>query len=241
VSEDGSRYDPDPDRIDFPPYEETVFYYLYDNVAMVCLSSNYWFGYRRSVAHTGGNIQSYIMDNQLAWLKTTLATLEADDNIDHIFITNHTPIFPNGGNVYKDMWFDGDNSWRPVIAGRPVEKGIIERRDELLEIIINQSPKVVAVLTGDEHNYHIMRVTADMPMYPEDWAGERLILKRPFWQINNGAAGAPYYGQEKTPWTDHVRVFSTQCAVVFIHVDGKSIRVEVLNPDTLELMDEFTM
>jgi hypothetical protein len=36
-------------------------------------------------------------------------------------------------------------------------------------------------------------------------------------------------------------MFSTQNALVFIHVHGESIRVEVINPDTMELLDEFTI
>jgi hypothetical protein len=80
-----------------------------------------------------------------------------------------------------------------------------------------------------------------MPKYPEGWDGPRLDSVRAIWHINNGAAGAPYYGREETPWMDHVRAFSTQNAVVFFHVDGQAVRVEVINPDTLELIDEFTL
>jgi hypothetical protein len=86
---------------------------------------------------------------------------EQDPNIDHIFVTQHTPVFPNGGHSGDDMWYSGNNEKRPYIAGKPVQKGIIERRDEYLDILINQSKKVVGVLTGDEHNYNRLQLTKD--------------------------------------------------------------------------------
>jgi hypothetical protein len=239
-SEDGSRYDPDPNTIDFPSYKENVFCYTYDNVAMISLNSNYWYSPSiKGVPHIGGNLHGYIMDNQLEWLKETLEILEKDNNIDHIFVTIHTPIFPNGGHVRDDMWYRGDNTPRPYIAGDPVEKGIIERRDQLLDLMMNHSTKVVASLTGDEHNYSLLRVHENLPIYPDGYTGKKLTKFRPFWHINNGAAGAPYYGREDTPWSDYVEEFSTQNALVLFHVHGKNIKVEVINPDTLEKIDEF--
>ncbi len=53
-----------------------------------------------------------------------------------------------------------------------------------------------------------------------------------------GLLGAPYYAQEQTPWSEHVQGFTTQNALVLIHVDGKKVSIEVINPDTLELIDE---
>ncbi|MFH1850812.1 MAG: metallophosphoesterase [Candidatus Neomarinimicrobiota bacterium] len=239
-SEDGAVYDPDPETTDFPTYQENVYYYTYDNIAMVVLSSDYW--YAPTIRHspeTGGNLHGYLLDNQLRWLRETLAKLEQDQNIDHVFVTHHAPIFPNGGHVSNAMWWNGDNSMRPTIAGQAVAKGIIENRDEYLDILMNSSTKVLAVLTSDEHNYHRMLVTAKTPIYPENYELPRLTRFRPLHQINNGAAGAPYYGQEKTPWSSAVDKFSSQFAVVFFHVDGRAVRVEVLNPDTMELIDSF--
>lgn len=240
-SEDNAVYDPGPERDDFPPYAETVFYYTYDNVAMVVLNSDYWYATTAFRAQTGGNPHGYVMDNQLAWLETTLVTLEADPDLDHVFVTIHTPLFPNGGHVEDDMWYEGNNAVRPVIAGKPVAVGIIERRDQLLDLLMNHSTKVHAVLTGDEHNYSLLCIDDHMPMYPEDWPHPKLQKIRPLWQINNGAAGAPYYGREETPWAAHVRSFSTQNALVLFHVDGRSVTCGVINPDTMEKLDEFEL
>ncbi len=240
-SEDGSKYDPDPEQIDFPSYKETVFYYTYDNVAMVVLNSNYWYApTHEQVKITSGNIHGYVMDKQMEWMATTLKNLDNDPNIDHIFVTIHTPFFPNGGHLQDDMWYNGNNDVRPFVAGKPVEKGIIERRDELLDIIINQTSKTKALLTGDEHNYARTQLNSQTKIY-RSYSGPKITLNREIWQINNGAAGAPYYAQEKTPWTKWVQGFTTQNALVFFHVDGKEIKVEVYNPDTLEKFDEFSL
>ncbi len=241
-SEDGAEYDPNPDSIDFPSYKESVFYYTYDNVAMVSLNTNYWFA--PSIKYTpeiGGNLHGYIMDNQLAWLEETLAIFESDVNIDHIFVTLHTPVFPNGGHVRDDMWYSGSNDPRAWVAGKPLKRGIIERRDELLNLLMNKSSKVRCTLTGDEHNYSLLRVDENLPIYPDGWTGRRLTKFRPIWHINNGAAGAPYYGQEETPWSEFVEEFSTQNAVVLFHVHGDEIEVEVINPDTGEELDRFNI
>jgi hypothetical protein len=241
-SEDGSVYDPDPDKIDFPSYKESVYYTTYDNVAIVVLNSDYWYAPTLpAYFQVSGNLHGYIMDNQLLWLEDVLNTLEMDENIDHVFVTQHTPAFPNGGHVADDMWYNGSNDYRPYVNGKPVEKGIIQRRDEYLDILINRSTKVAAILTGDEHNYNRMQLTSELNIYPETWFLPKLVVTRPIWQINNGAAGAPYYSQEQTPWSDAVVGFTTQNAVCIFHVEGKTIKMEVINPDTLEKIDEFTL
>jgi hypothetical protein len=239
-SEDGSTYDPDEKNTDFPSYKESVFYYTYDNVAMVVLNSNYWFApSTKAVTFMSGNIHGYVMDNQMEWLRNTLQQLESDGNIDHVFITIHTPFFPNGGHVADDMWYDGENAYRPSIAGKRAAKGIIERRDELLDIIVNHSKKTKAILTGDEHNYARTKIGPETNIYPEKYFSEKITLNREIWQINNGAAGAPYYAQESTPWSDQVQGFTTQNALVIFDVKGPILKMKVLNPDTLEEVDEM--
>ena len=72
-SEDGSVYDPKPNQMDFPSYSENVYFYTYDNVAMVVLNSNYWYAPSTyEIPKTGGNPHGYIMDNQLQWLSKTI-------------------------------------------------------------------------------------------------------------------------------------------------------------------------
>ncbi|HSC38519.1 MAG TPA: hypothetical protein VLD19_11620, partial [Chitinophagaceae bacterium] len=64
-SEDGAVYDPNPRQVDFPTYKENVFYYTYDNVAMIVLNTEYWKGEDPKVS---GTPEGYIMDQQLKWL-----------------------------------------------------------------------------------------------------------------------------------------------------------------------------
>lgn len=241
-SEDGAVYDPNPDQTDFPSYKENAFYYIYDNVAVIVMNSNYLYAPSLKYAPVlGGNLHAYIMDQQLAWVKKTLQELEGNPAIDHIFVTEHTPFFPNGGHSGDDMWYSGSNEPRPVIAGKAVEKGIIERRDQLLDLLINKSQKVRAILTGDEHNYCRTEIGPQTAIYPKKYGLDKIKLKRTIWQINNGSAGAPYYAQEKLPWSNRTQGFTTQNVVVYFHVQGKKIRVEVLNPDTLEPVDEMIL
>ncbi len=241
-SEDGAAYDPDPKTKNFPPYDETVFSYVHGNVAVVVLNSNYWYAYALTrYSGTSGNIHAYIMDNQLKWFKDELKKYESDKDIDHVFVTLHTPFFPNGGHVADDMWYNGKNWPRAIVAGEKVEKGIIERRDELLDAMINRSSKVRALLTGDEHNYAKTKITEAMPRYPENWQKPKLKLTRTIYQLNNGSAGAPYYAKEQTPWSAFATNFSTQNVVVLLNIDGKSVNVEVRNPFTEELVDALEL
>jgi hypothetical protein len=111
----------------------------------------------------------------------------------------------------------------------------------MLDIMVNKSSKVRALLTGDEHNYNRLHLTPETNIYPELYFFKKIELTRSIYQINNGAAGAPYYAQEQTPWTSWVSNFTTQNALVFLHVEGDNIEVEVLNPDTLEEVDRFKL
>ena len=114
------------------------------------------------------------------------------------------------------MWYNGDNSKRPYVEGKPMKKGIIERRDQLLDLIVNKSSKVRGILTGDEHNYCRTEIGPETQIYLDDWDGKRLELSRTIHQINNGAAGAPYYAQEETPWTPFTSGFTTQNALAIL-------------------------
>ena len=246
ASEDGAEYDPDAGQVDFPSYSENAFYYQYDNVAVIVLNTDYLYAPTTTVTVSevrtvSGNIHGYILDRQLEWLEETVQRFEQDGTVDHVFVTQHTPSFPNGGHVRDDMWYSGNNQVRPYIAGKALPKGIIERRDQILDIIVNNSSKVRALLTGDEHNYCKTHITPETPIYPEVYFFPKIEIKRSIYQINNGAAGAPYYSQEETPWTPFVSSFTTQNAVVFFHVDGEEVDVEVLNPDTLEEVDRFKL
>jgi hypothetical protein len=241
-SEDGSNYDPSNKKNDFPSYKELVYDYTYGNLAMIVLNSNYWYASSTSdIPVTSGNVHGYVMDNQLKWLRKTIDKYEKDDDIDHIIVTIHTPLFPNAGHSGDDMWYNGNNDIRPYVAGKPVEKGIIERRDEILDILVNKSDKFVVLLAGDEHNYSRLVVDNKTNIYPENWSGKRIKLKRPFIQITNGSAGAPYYSLENLPWTPSVKKFSTLYALMLFEVNSQHIQLEVINPETFEEIEKVQL
>ena len=242
VSEDNSKYDINPSKIDFPPYDEQVYHYTYSNVAVIVLNSNYLYSASsKALKYIGGNPHSYIMDNQLKWFAETMKMYENDKDIDHIFVTIHTPAFPNGGHAHDAMWYHGNNNIRPLLFGKQTDKGIIERRDEFLDILCNKSSKVVALLTGDEHNYSRMLIKNDMQRYPEKWEKPKLEIKNPVWQIVNGAAGAPYYGQETLPWSSGVEMFTSEHIICIFKIDNNKVILEVYNPDTLEFIESVVL
>jgi len=238
ISEDYSNCDPDTTKIDFPSYQRTVYSYQYGNVAVICLNTEYW--YASALAwhpETSGNPHGYIMDNQLKWFDNEVQKFEKDPTVQHIMVTLHTPLFPNGGHKSDCMWYKGDNNVRCIVAGKPVEKGIIQRRDELLDIMVNKSKKTTMILVGDEHNYSRMKISENMERYPENYPFPKLKLSRDIYQITNGAAGAPYYAQEKLPWSNMVEKFTTQFALVLVDVAGNEVNLRVLNPETMEEID----
>lgn len=241
-SEDGSYLDPSKETTDFPPYKETVYSYEYANTAVIVLNSNYWYTTDANKASlTSGNVHAYIMPVQMQWLEQKLEQYENNSNIKNIFVTIHTPAFPNGGHSHNDMWYKGNNNIRAYVAGKPAEKGIIENRDKFLDLLVNKSSKVVAMLTGDEHNYCKLLINDKMKRYPEGYDKPKQKLNRSIYQINNGAAGAPYYAQEILPWSEYTSGFTTQNAVVLVTVKGEHVKVRVVNPDTLELIEEYTI
>ena len=180
------------------------------------------------------------MDQQIAWLAKTLEAIERNRTIDHVFLTVHTPLFPNGGHVGDAMWYSGNNTPRATVAGKPLAKGIIERRDDLLRA----HPGAPEGAGGADRRR--AQLQQDAPRregadLPAGWDKPKVDLARPFCQINNGAAGAPYYAQDETPWSAAVSGFSTQHAICLLIVEGRKVRLETVNPETLEVIDRAVL
>ena len=247
-SEDDSIFDPNP-KIpgDYPAYSENVYHYSWDNVAMIVLNSQYTpsLPYPSEV---GGNVWGYIMENQLKWLKKTLDKYESDPAIDHVFVTQHTPVFPNGGHVkgFKSMWFNGENI-KPKINGIDMDiiPGGIEMRDRFLKLLLDHS-KVKAILVGDEHNYSKLLIKHGMPLYDKNKYVPKvpLAINRNLWHLCAGSAGAPYYSYEEAVWNKgypedktYLKKITPQHAVAFFHINGKKLTLEVINPLTLEKIE----
>ena len=228
-SEDGASYDPNITSIDFPSYKENVYSYTYDNVAMIVLNTEYW---KAQDPKISGSPEGYIMDQQVKWLDETIKNYEKDATIDHIFVNVHSAVFPNGDHANGAMWYDGNNNERAKVAGQKVSKGILERRDDILDLCVNKSKKFLAFISGDEHNFAFLQVNPEFSMYPKDYSLPKLKLSRPFYHINNGGGGAAAYAMLPTPWTKQFQFFTEPPVLAFIHIKGKSVSMSAINAET---------
>lgn len=229
-SEDGASYDPDPSKLDFPTYKENVFYYTYDNIGMIVLNTEYWES--KDPTATSGCPEGYIMDQQTKWLKETMDKLEKDPNIDHIFVNVHGAAFPNGDHLADAMWWNGDNTSRAYVAGKPLSKGAIERRDEILDICVNKSRKFLSFISGDEHNFSFLQITPESSIYLDNYSGPRIRISRPFYNINNGGGGSAPYGKLSSPWSDNYKYFTEPPVLALITVNGKSVTLRAMSAET---------
>ena len=232
LSEDGASYDPNPSQTDFPTYQENVYYYTYDNIAMIVLNTEYWES--KAPLVTSGCPEGYIMDQQVQWLRETMTRMEHNPHIDHIFVVTHGAVFPNGDHLADAMWWDGDNTSRAVVAGKPLAKGTIERRDEILDICVNNSKKFLAFISGDEHNFSFLKMTPQTPMYLDGYTGKRIQLQRNFYCINNGAGGSASYAMLPSPWSGQYQYFTAPPALAMISVQGEHVTLKAIRTETFE-------
>jgi len=229
-SEDGAAYDPDPSKIDFPTYKENVYYYTYGNVAMIVLNTEYWESKDPTV--TSGCPEGYIMDQQVKWLKETMQKMESNPNIDHILVNIHGAAFPNGDHLDDAMYWQGNNTSRAFVAGKGLPKGTVERRDEILDICVNNSKKFLSFLSGDEHNFSFLEVTPTTPIYKDGYTGKKIKLSRSFFNINNGGGGSAPYAKLKSPWSDQFQYFTHPPSVALITVNGKNVTLNAMSVET---------
>ncbi len=225
---------PESEGPDFPTYKENVYYYTYGNLAMVVLNSEYW---KSADKQVNGAPEGYVMDEQMKWLEQTLKKLEADPKVEHIFVNLHSCVFPSGDHADAGMWFNGSNDPRPMVAGVRAAKGIIERRDELIDMAINHGKKVVGFLVGSEHNITYLKVTPTLDIYPKDWTLPKLKINREFAYVNSGAGGTYAYALlDTTPWHKQFQYFTAPPALTLFTVNGPSISMKIVNPATLEVI-----
>ncbi|MEA1908706.1 MAG: phosphate ABC transporter substrate-binding protein PstS family protein, partial [Euryarchaeota archaeon] len=228
---------PDPENTTAPSYAENVYYFDYGNTRVIAFNTNYWW-----CSHPedfGGNLEGYVMDNQLAWIGDVLDDARNDSTIEHIFMFAHEPAFPNGGHLHDAQWYNGgESSENEDYYGNPLDRThVIERRDALWEAI-SQNGKVVAVLFGDEHNYNRMSVDSETPVYLDGLTNPNFT--NPVWQIVTGGAGAPFYAQQDTPWSGDVESFYPSKHYCMISVDGGEVSLKAIS-DSGEVVDECVL
>lgn len=239
-SEDGINFDPYPDKQDFPTYNENVYSYQYDNLAVMVLNSSYWSSTsNKAVRQIGGNPSGYIMDKQLQWVNKMVDQLEKDKTVDHILVVVNSPIFPTVNT--RGMWYDGNNLVRPVIAAEPLSKGIIERRDELLNVLVNKSKKVALILTSSDQGYTRMEISPKTSLYDGNYGEKKLKINRTVWQISCGLLPGSGLKKEIYPWSEFIRKSAHQQAVVFLQINGDHLSVKVLNPLSLEEIETVVL
>lgn len=225
---------PEPSDKRRPQYKENVYRFQYGPVLFIAFNNNYWWTTNSQVPNYGGSPEGYMMDDQLAWIKQQLKQAEKDDSVKFIFLYAQEPVFPAGGHVNDAMWWLGDNKVRAYTKKRNGKLkaealGIIEARNEFWKHISKTSSKVAAVLSGDEHGYHRIRIDHKTPVgvYPgDDLDGDGKLdqysanpaFKYPTWHITAGNAGAPWYAREETPWD--VEVFSSQAGFTMFEAKG---------------------
>ncbi|MBU3927730.1 MAG: hypothetical protein KKB74_07980, partial [Bacteroidetes bacterium] len=137
--------------------------------------------------------------------------------------------------------YGGNNAVRPMVAAKKVSKGIIERRDELLDVLINRSSKTKIILSTDEHGYSRLSIHPELDLYPEGYRGKMLHLSRSLTQITCGLSGQVDEKLTDLPWSCSIEKTSSQPAVVFIQVTGKQVLLRAINPQTMEEIEEVNV
>ncbi len=253
---------PEPSDPRRPTYKENVYSFQYGPVKCIALNSNYWTSDRP--VKFGGAPEAYIFNDQMNWLRHELWLAENDSTVKYIILYTHESIFPNGGHVRDAMWYDGNNNIRAFTNHQNqvlvLERaGIIDVRNIFINIVAN-SAKVAAVLTSGEPNYSKILISdkvtvGDPKKISDDSDRDGLIceedetcsplenLMHPVWYLTCGGAGAPYYGQEATPWNTFWQEnslecpepggcfdFSSQHNFFLFKADSDKISVEIINP-----------
>ena len=200
-----------------PPYKESVYYFDYGNCRFVMMNNNYW--YSGLPEKFGGNLEGYILDDQMKWILEIFAKTQVDKSIDHLFIYAQEPLFPAGWQHTSGMWYQGGD---PEKNGGNDRTHVSERRDQIWSAFI-ATGKVAVAQFGDEHNYSRALITKDRNGQP---------FKQPVWHIVSGGAGAPFANvQTGLPWDEDVKMTTQQYNYTLYKVRGKKIFLEAYNID----------
>ncbi|MDP8240910.1 MAG: metallophosphoesterase family protein [Candidatus Hatepunaea meridiana] len=208
-----------------PSYKENVYRFDYGNSRFIMMNNNYWWS--KYPEKYGGNLEGYVLDDQMEWLIREFAEAKSDPSVKHLFLFAHEPMFPNGGHAGDAMWYNGGDPEKNNGFDRTY---VVERRDEIWQAFATTG-KAVCGNFCDEHNYNRTLINSDV----------NNKFKSPVWQIISGGAGAPFYTQDKSvPWASSVKAFSTQMHYYIITVDGSKVSLEVYGI-TGELIDEAVL
>ncbi|VEN73194.1 conserved hypothetical protein [Candidatus Desulfarcum epimagneticum] len=209
-----------------PPYKESVYYFDYGNCRFVMMNNNYW--YSGMPEEYGGNVEGYILDDQMKWILDVFAKTKSDHSIKHLFIYAQEPFFPVGGQHTTGMWHQGGD---PAKNNGHDRRYIPERRDQIWNAFIDTGKALLAQF-GDEHNYSRSLITKDRNGAP---------YKQKIWQIVSGGAGAPFAKRHTgMPWDDDVKKTTAQYHHCLYKVRGDKVYLEVYNIDNM-LIDSLEL
>ena len=241
-----------------PTYKENVYSFQYGSVKNIVFNNNYWMSNQPKLY--GGSPEGYLLDDQLKWIEAELESAEADPSVQYVFLIAQEPVFPNGGHLKDGMWYFGDNRVRAAAftdGKLAAEKeGMIEVRNRFVRMVSGHR-KVAAVLGADEHAYHRLLVTREVPVGvmekdDKDKSGKIDLdkketcsplpgLKFSTWFLVSGGGGAPFYAEEEAPWnlywtskanpaeTRRGFYYSSQENILIIDATRNRISAEVYN------------
>lgn len=211
-----------------PSYKENVYYFDWGNSRFISVNTNYW--WCSWAEDIGGNMEGYILENQMNWLKKTLKGARKNKSIEHVFVFTHEPAFPISGHIHDAMWYSGaDTAVNRSINGKSLDRShILESRDDFWNLV-SQNGKVRAVIVGDEHNYARLLIDKKTPVYPDGRSNEQ--FKYPVHHIISGGAGAPYYarGEVEIPWENQIKAFSSQQHYLLFGVNDQDVYLFVVS------------
>ena len=220
-----------PHSSDDPTFSENVYSFDYANSHFVVLNNDYKAITRRLSASELADLSTTkgdppddtqkgrIIGPQLEWLKRDLRSA-AERGQKNVFLFFHEAPFPNGGHLDDSMYHRGD-------------KAYVEPRNEFLRVLFqhgaspaaqpassdNPSSRVVAIFCGHEHNYSRTLIDENI---------DKTFSSR-IWQIITGGGGAPFHPQERTPWSQSVKVFSPRQHYCILTVSGPTVQLRVFD------------
>ncbi|MBL7085996.1 MAG: metallophosphoesterase [Candidatus Cloacimonetes bacterium] len=219
---------PEKESSSAPTYKENVYYFDWDNIRFISVNSNYWWA--AWAEDIGGNIQGYILKNQMKWLEKVLEESESNKKIKHVFVFTHEPSFPVSSHLSDAMWYSGGSpESNRTIDNKPLNREyVIKFRDRFWKAL-SQNGKVRALIAGHEHNYVRMLIDSKTHVYLDGSSNDE--FKNPVYQLITGGAGAPYYARIDVdiPWENAIKTFSSQEHYLLFKVDEKDIYLYVIS------------
>ena len=241
---------PEPSDSRRPPYNGTVYSFIYGSVKIIVMNNDYWFS--RYPEKYGGAPYGVIFDDQMNWLEKEIMQADADESIKFIFAAMHCPPFPASEDAH--MWRFGNNSIRAYTYNNgkltPQNQGLIDQRNRLA-VIFASSPKLAAVFSGHEHNYSRRLIDQTVPAgvpskddlngngiidWPKEKASSIEELKYPVWYIVSGSSGSRPCAGQNSPWDNYLKdkspelfKFSIQHHLLVLETFDGGVSLKVLN------------